>query len=60
MKKILIVLLVITTIDVFGIWGVTGHRTVGNIAENHLTSKTRKKLIEILDGNITIENTGFG
>lgn len=33
-----------------GAWGQTGHRAIGLIAENHLSSKARKKLASILDG----------
>lgn len=31
-------------------WGQTGHRTIGWIAESHLTSKAKKKLNELLEG----------
>ncbi len=31
-------------------WGQTGHRTVGKIAENHLTNRARKKIEKLLDG----------
>ena len=30
-------------------WGQTGHRVVGEIAEQYLTNKTKKKLAELLD-----------
>lgn len=33
-----------------GAWGQTGHRTIGLVAETHLSSKAKKKLAEILDG----------
>src|ERR1700743_3316811 len=29
-------------------WGVTGHRTVGKIAENHLTANAKKAIHELL------------
>lgn len=32
------------------IWGQTGHRTVGKIATNHLTNKTKKKIRKLLKG----------
>jgi len=32
------------------VWGVTGHRTVGLIAEKHLTKKARKQIDKILYG----------
>jgi hypothetical protein len=31
-------------------WGQNGHRIVGQIADNHLSKKTRKKIEAILDG----------
>lgn len=31
-------------------WGPTGHRTVGEIAEKHLTRKVRKKIDKLLNG----------
>ena len=31
-------------------WGQTGHRTVGEIATNHLTNRARKKIEKLLDG----------
>ena len=31
-------------------WGKTGHRTVGKIAEKHLTNKTKRHLKKLLDG----------
>jgi len=30
-------------------WGKTGHRTVGKIAEKHLTNKTKRHLKKLLD-----------
>lgn len=50
MKKILVVLLMLHVVEAFATWGVTGHRTVGLIAENHLTKKAKKNLKRILDG----------
>lgn len=32
-------------------WGKTGHRTVGEIAEKHLTKKTKKAVSKLLDGH---------
>ncbi len=32
-------------------WGVTGHRTVGDIAQNHLSKKAKKQINELLQGN---------
>lgn len=31
-------------------WGQTGHRTIGMVAETYLSSKVKKKLAEILEG----------
>ena len=31
-------------------WGVTGHRTIGKIAENHLTAKAKAAVQELLGG----------
>ena len=31
-------------------WGATGHRTVGEIAEKHLSKKTKKALYKLLNG----------
>lgn len=33
-----------------GAWGQTGHRAIGWVAENHLTSKAKKKLNDLLEG----------
>jgi len=32
------------------IWGPTGHRTIGEIASEHITRKTRKKIEKLLNG----------
>jgi hypothetical protein len=49
MKKVFAGLLVMCFTQVIG-WGVTGHRTVGQIAENHLTKKAKNEIDRILDG----------
>ena len=49
MKKIFIILAVFISLHVVG-WGVTGHRTVGYIAEQHLTKKAKKQISRILEG----------
>ncbi|HET9057174.1 MAG TPA: S1/P1 nuclease, partial [Chitinophagaceae bacterium] len=47
--KRLIVAVLALTIYVSGLaWGPTGHRVVGQIADNYLTSKARKAIKEIL------------
>ena len=50
MKKIFILLLLITPFYLFG-WGKTGHRVVGEIAENNLTEEVREKVRDLLDGH---------
>ncbi len=32
------------------VWGNTGHRAVGEIASNHLSKRTKRKISELLDG----------
>lgn len=48
-RKIAIVLCTFVSLHVFG-WGMIGHRTVGQVAEKHLSKKASKKINEILDG----------
>ncbi len=50
MKKLSFVLLMMFGFHLVMAWGITGHRTVGHIAENHLSRKATKKLSKILDG----------
>lgn len=38
-----------STLNSAPIWGKTGHRVVGAIAENYLTAKTKRKLAKLLD-----------
>ncbi len=40
---------VVFSVNTFG-WGQTGHRIVGQIAQNHLSNKVKKQLERILDG----------
>lgn len=47
MKKIIIIIAVFASLNVVG-WGVTGHRTVGHIAEQHLTKKAKKQIDRVL------------
>ncbi len=39
-----------TTTELKPAWGPTGHRTIGKIAENHLTKKAKKKIDKLLNG----------
>ena len=54
--KQLILLLVMSTIFQLNIfangpdWGVTGHRTIGEIAEKHLSKKAQKQIADLLQG----------
>jgi len=50
-KKVLVVFALFLSFQVFG-WGVTGHRTIGELADKHLSKKARKKVKAIL-GNDT-------
>ena len=50
-KRQIPVILSTLVISIFLIsWGVTGHRTVGKIAENHLSSKAKAAVQELLGG----------
>ncbi len=52
MKKTLFLLLLFPVL-VFGnaIWGKTGHRVTGQIAQNYLTGKAKRALNDLLDGH---------
>lgn len=52
MKKTIFLLLLFPIIG-FGntIWGKTGHRVTGQIAQNHLTGKAKRALTDLLDGH---------
>jgi hypothetical protein len=50
MKKIFSGFCILCFTQVIG-WGTTGHRTIGLIAESHLTSKAKKKITQLLDGS---------
>lgn len=41
-------------------WGKTGHRTIGEIADNYTKSKTKRKIAEILDGQSLALVSTFG
>lgn len=51
--KLLFCLLLIAA-EGFG-WGSTGHRAVGQIAEENLSKKARKKVLSLLEGNSLAE-----
>lgn len=47
-KKICALLLVFISMHVFG-WGITGHRTVGEVAEMYLSNRAKRNIAKILD-----------
>ncbi|WP_010134403.1 S1/P1 nuclease [Ochrovirga pacifica] len=51
MKKITFVFLIITLhLQANNDWGKTGHRTVGEVANSHISKKTAKKVAYLLEG----------
>ncbi|MGJ8593091.1 MAG: S1/P1 nuclease [Aquaticitalea sp.] len=56
--SITILLLTPTNLNSAPIWGKTGHRTVGAIAENYLKRKTKRKLAKLLNhGSLAFSST---
>lgn len=55
-------LLTITTIEAVNNpdWGATGHRTIGKIAEDYLTSKSKRKIEDLLNGQSLALVSTFG
>ncbi|UII29360.1 S1/P1 nuclease [Fulvivirga maritima] len=49
LKKVTFILCLFASMQVFG-WGMTGHRVVGYVAEQHLSKKAKKHITEILNG----------
>jgi hypothetical protein len=50
MKKLTsLFMLILVATQLFG-WGQTGHRVIGQIAENHMSRQAKKRLLSILDG----------
>ncbi|TYP97546.1 S1/P1 nuclease [Tenacibaculum adriaticum] len=47
---ILSLLAVFTGFTTFDVWGPTGHRATGKIAENHLSKRAKRKIDELLQG----------
>jgi len=41
-------------------WGATGHRTVGKIAEDYLSRKTKRKIAELIEGQSLALVSTFG
>jgi len=48
MKYLLLIFLLIKSTQEVSAWGLTGHRTIAQIAENHLTKKARKNIDKII------------
>jgi len=48
-KKVLTIYLIFISLNVWS-WGATGHRTVGEIAEQYLTKKAAKNISKVLNG----------
>lgn len=46
-KSIYTVLALLLSVQAYS-WGPTGHRVIGQIAENHLTKKARKEVVKLL------------
>lgn len=57
---LLICILLIPTLNARVKWGPTGHRTVGEIASKHLTSKTKRELKKLLNGESLALVSTFG
>ena len=47
---VVVVVFVITGFSTIDIWGPTGHRATGEIAEKHLTKRAKKKIEKLLQG----------
>ena len=41
-------------------WGQTGHRTIGEVATEHLTNKAKKRIEKLLDGQSLALVSTFG
>ncbi len=50
MKNKLILFLLCIHINVVQAWGTTGHRVVGEIASQHISNKTKRKIAKLLEG----------
>lgn len=46
-RKLLVIALILAPLSAF-CWGVTGHRVVGEIAQNHLTKKAKRELKKLI------------
>ncbi len=60
MKKIIVVCLSVLMLNLpAAAWGVTGHRVVGLVAQNHLDKRTKRKIAAVLDCNSLAEIANF-
>ena len=50
MKIFLVIIILFFNSLTSSLWGPTGHRVVGEIAERNISEKTKEKIAEILDG----------
>ncbi|HEA19348.1 hypothetical protein LCGC14_1167130 [marine sediment metagenome] len=61
--KVYILLLFLVTHFTFAndvVWSKTGHRVIGEVAQQHLTKKAAKAIADILDGQTLAEVSTFG
>ena len=63
MNKLVFLLFLILNISFANapvVWSKTGHRVIGDVAQNHLTRKTKKAISELLDGQSLAAISNFG
>ena len=63
MKSSLFIFLLLSFQMTFGndmVWSKTGHRTTGQVAQEHLTRKARKAIDKLLDGESLAKVSTFG
>ena len=59
-KRIFLSLFLVAALQLNGLtWGKTGHRVVGQIAENHLSKKAKKAIEQILEGESLAMSANF-
>lgn len=51
MRIFIVLFFLIPTLSFANIWGRTGHRVTGHIAEKHLSRKAKKAIYDLLDGH---------
>ena len=47
-------------VNFFGTWGATGHRVIGEVANQHISKRTAKALNQLLDGESLAYTSNFG